>query len=170
MAPKKRGWTNMTNVDISRDYKWGTELEDVAIKSFEKNVKDGDWLPFMKMGKFSHFDFCSLNAKRRGKMAFVEVKSRRCKRSTYEDTIIPSIKMQKALAIINDKHEAYLLLNFEDEICFVDLKVAKMHFGYNARTDRGRVELGHYAFISLEQFKTIEKKEDTNDSKKSKTT
>ena len=156
----------MTKVDISKDYKWGTDLEEDAIKYFELNSKKKDWQPFEKLGKFSHFDFCALNTKKMGKLAFVEVKSRRCKRSTYDDTIMPSIKMQKALEIINNKHLAYLLLNFEDEICFVDLKVAKMHFGYNARTDRGSVELGHYAFIPLDQFTTVHKKEKNNERSK----
>jgi len=156
----------MTKVDISKDYKWGTNLEQEAIECFQLNSKDDDWKPFEKLGKFSHFDFCAVNTKKMGKLAFVEVKSRRCKRNTYDDTIMPSVKMQKALEIINNRHHAYLLLNFEDEICFVDLKTAKMHFGYNARTDRGSVELGHYAFIPLDQFKTILKKENKDERSK----
>jgi len=168
VVTKKRSRNTMTRVNITTDYKWGTNLEQEAIDLFEKNAPDGKWLPFTKLGKFSHFDFCAVDTKRTGKLAFVEVKSRRCERNAYSDTIMPSVKMQKALELINLKNKAYLILNFTDEVCFVDLKDARMSFGYNARTDRGSLELGHYAFIPLDQFKTLLKKE-KNDNKRSKT-
>ena len=41
----------------------------------------------------------------------------------------------------------------------LDLCNARMHFGYNARTDRGALELNHYAFIPLDQFKHLSHKD-----------
>ena len=40
----------------------------------------------------------------------------------------------------------------------IGYKMSRLNFklGYNARTDRGAVELNHYAFIPLDQFKTAE--------------
>jgi len=151
----------MANVNITEDLSWGTAKEQEAMKAFETNAPAGKWQPFTKMGKYSHFDFCAIGTSRKHKLAFAEIKSRRCKKDTYPDTIVPSVKIQKGLELLNLRHKVYVILNFEDEICFVDLQDARMKFGFNARTDRGALELGHYAFIPLDQFVTLgEKKND----------
>jgi hypothetical protein len=157
----------MAKVDITNDLSWGTAKEQEAMSAFEAHAPADKWQPFTKMGKYSHFDFCAIGNDRKHQLAFAEIKSRRCKRNTYPDTIVPSVKIQKGLELLNLRHKVYVILNFEDEICFVDLKDAQMRFGYNARTDRGALELGHYAFIPLDQCVALEKKE-KNDSKKDK--
>ena len=145
--------------DTKKDYDWGILHEQEAIEAFQANADKEEWGVFEKLGKFSHFDFCSVSTNSPHRMTFIEVKSRRCKRDMYDDTIVPSVKIQKALELIGNRNKVYLIINFEDEICFTDIVKAEMRFGYNARTDRGKVELGHYAFIPLRQFTTIVKKE-----------
>ena len=45
----------------------------------------------------------------------------------------------------------------------INKKYYPIKFGFNARTDRGAVELNHYAFIPLEQFKKVSKSLYTED-------
>ena len=85
----------------------------------------------------------------------MEIKSRRNTHDAYEETIIPSNKVRKALELINKGHKAVLAIQFTDGIYYVDLENAIIRFGFNARTNRGAVELNHYAFIPVHQFERI---------------
>ena len=53
-------------------------------------------------------------------------------------------------------NKVFFVINFTNGICYLDMSNANFKLGYNARTDRGALELNHYAFIPLEQFKTAE--------------
>ena len=144
-------------VDTTKDTKWGLKKEMEAIKAFESNAPKGKWSKFNKMSEYNHFDYCA-HAKDRKRSAFVEIKSRRNKKDAYEDTMVPAIKIQKALELIRLGHKVYFVFNFTDGIYFVDLEKATVRFGKSARTDRGALELGHYAFISVDLLTEIGEK------------
>jgi len=144
------GNEKMARVNVSKDYKWGLKQEESTMKVVSKEL--GTYGEFKKMGKYKNFDYCAWSE---NKCCFVEIKSRRINYKDYEETIVPAIKIKKALKLIGMGHKAFLALNFQDGIYILDLCNAHMHFGYNARTDRGALELNHYAFIPLEQFKQL---------------
>ena len=50
------------------------------------------------------------------------------------------------------------MFNFTDGIYFVKLETASVRFGFSARTDRGAIELGHYAFIGVNSLIQIGEK------------
>ena len=63
--------------------------------------------------------------------------------------MVPAVKIQKGLELIKLGHKVYLVFNFTDGIYFTKLETATVRFGFSARTDRGALELGHYAFIGI---------------------
>lgn len=137
-------------VDVTKDYTWGLDEEPKVIKELAKIYKE--WPEFKKLGKYNHFDYYSWTPK---KCCFVEIKSRRNKHDAYDETIVAAIKIRKALRLIGLGHKALLVVNFTDGMYYLDLERATMRFGFNARTDRGALELNHYAFIPVNQFKLI---------------
>lgn len=150
MKRKKKLGTSSKGINISRDLKWGLKEEPKVMRALETIFPN--WPPFKKLGKYDHFDFCSWT---KDCCCFVEIKSRRNTHDAYEETIIPSTKIRKALELISLGHKAVLAIQFTDGIYFVDLENALIRFGFNARTDRGAVELNHYAFIPVHQFERI---------------
>ena len=140
-------------VDISKDKKWGLKQEKIAIKKFKEKM-GAKWNEFAPLGMYSHFDYCA-HAKKTRKCCFVEIKSRRNNHDAYDETIVPAIKIRKALALINAGHKAYLVVNFLDGIYYLDMEKASLRFDWNARRDRGALELGLYAFLGISQFKKI---------------
>ena len=140
---------------IKKDLEWGLEQETPAIKAFSGVFKRKKWSKFEKLGLYDHFDFCAHSLDDKRSSCFVEIKSRRCSYGDYEDTIVPSVKIKKALILIEHRQKVYLVINFVDGVYYVDLERAQMRFDWNARTDRGRIERAHYAFLPLEQFKKI---------------
>ena len=138
-------------VNVKKDYDWGLKKEPIVIKELSKLYKDRP--EFKKLGKYDHFDYCSWDEEAN---IFVEIKSRRNAHDAYEETIVPSIKIRKALRLVGLGHKALFVINFTDGIYYVDFEKASMRFGYNARTDRGAIELSHYAFIPVNQFKLLQ--------------
>tara|TARA_R110000824_G_scaffold206523_3_gene391668 strand:+ start:10226 stop:10681 length:456 start_codon:yes stop_codon:yes gene_type:complete len=150
MTKKRKLGTPSKKVDISTDLKWGLKEEPKVMRALESIFPN--WPPFKKLGKYDHFDYCSWTE---DCCCFVEIKSRRNTHDAYEETIIPSKKVRKALRLINLGHKAILAIKFTDGIFYVDLENALIRFGFNARTNRGAVELNHYAFIPVHQFERI---------------
>ena len=138
-------------VNVKKDYDWGLKKEPIVIKELSKLYKDRP--EFKKLGKYDHFDYCSWDEDCN---IFVEIKSRRNAHDAYDETIVPSIKIRKALRLVGLGHKALFVINFTDGIYYVDFEKASMRFGYNARTDRGAIELSHYAFIPVSQFKLLQ--------------
>ena len=140
-------------VDVSKDKKWGLEQEKIAIKYIERAIgkKCNEFIP---LGLYSHFDYCA-HAKKTRKCCFVEIKSRRNNHDEYEETIVPAIKIRKALALIAEGHKAYLVVNFLDGVYYLDMEKASLRFDWNVRRDRGTIEKGLYAFLNVSQFKKI---------------
>jgi len=152
-------------VDVSKDKKWGLEQEKIAIKYVERAIGK-KWNEFIPLGLYSHFDYCA-HAKKTRKCCFVEIKSRRNNHDEYEETIVPAIKIRKALALIAEGHKAYLVVNFLDGVYYLDMEKASLRFDWNVRRDRGTIEKGLYAFLNVSQFKKI--KEAKNGRTKQKT-
>ena len=144
-------------VNINKDKKWGLKKEEEAIRAFSENAPSGKWNKFEKTNAYNHFDYCAHSMDRK-KSAFVEIKSRRNTHDAYDETMVPAIKIQKALELIRLGHKVYFVFNFTDGIYFVKLETASVRFGFSARTDRGAVELGHYAFIGVNSLIQIGEK------------
>tara|TARA_R110002020_G_scaffold141859_2_gene313690 strand:- start:18899 stop:19360 length:462 start_codon:yes stop_codon:yes gene_type:complete len=138
-------------VNVKKDYDWGIAKEPIVIKELSKIYPKRP--EFKKLGKYDHFDYCSWDVESN---IFVEIKSRRNAHDAYDETIVPSIKIRKALRLVGLGHKALFVINFTDGIYYVDFEKASMRFGYNARTDRGAIELSHYAFIPMKQFKQLQ--------------
>ena len=144
-------------IDTTKDTKFGLKKEEEAIKCFSDNAPTGKWNEFKKMNEFNHFDYCAHPTNRK-RSAFVEIKSRRNAKNAYEDTMVPSVKIEKALNLIRLGHKVYFVFNFTDGIYFIDLEKAIVRFGKGARTDRGALELGHYAYIGVDLLTKIGEK------------
>ena len=139
----------MKKVNVSKDLKWGLRKEQQVIDHIGEELGKG----FEKLGKFDHFDYLGY---RNGKQCYVEIKSRRISKDAYEETIVPASKVSKAIELIGMGHKVFFVISFTNGISYLDMANASFKLGYNARTDRGAVELNHYAFLPLEQFKTAE--------------
>ena len=136
-------------VNVKKDYDWGIGREKMVINHIGDELGKG----FEKLGKFDHFDYLGY---RNGKQCYVEIKSRRISKDAYEETIVPASKVAKAIELIGMGNKVFFVISFTNGICYLDMSNANFKLGYNARTDRGALELNHYAFIPLEQFKTAE--------------
>ena len=90
------------------------------------------------------------------KQCFVEIKSRRIAKDAYEETIVPASKVARAIELIGQGNKVFFVIAFTNGISYLDMANATVRLGFNARTDRGALELNHYAFIPLDQFKTAE--------------
>ena len=139
----------MKKVNVSKDLQWGLRKEQQVIDHIGEELGK----EFEKLGKFDHFDYLGY---RNGKQCYVEIKSRRISKDAYEETIVPASKVSKAIELIGMGHKVFFVISFTDAICYLDMANASFKLGYNARTDRGALELNHYAFIPLKQFKTAE--------------
>ena len=144
----------MKGVNIKKDLEWGLKKEEEVIKEF-KAVFKGKFGDFEKLGLYDHFDYCAHSLGNSRKSCFVEIKSRRNAHDAYDETIIPATKVKKALILIEHGQKVFLVINFTDGTYYVDLERASMRFDWNARTDRGAIERGHYAFLPVSQFKKI---------------
>ena len=144
----------MKGVNIKKDLDWGLKKEEEVIKEFTRVYKS-KFGEFKKLGLYDHFDYCAHSLDGKRKSCFVEIKSRRNTHDKYEETIIPASKVKKALILIEHGQKVFLVVNFTDGTYYVDLERATMRFNWNARTDRGAIERGHYAFLPIKQFKRI---------------
>jgi len=142
----------MARVNVNKDLKWGLGKEKLVMRAVAEELTG--WPEFKKLDKYDSFDYC---AGKDGTSCFVEIKSRRIRRHDYEETIVPASKIAKALEIIGKGNKVYIVISFTDGIYYLDMTNATVKFGFNARTDRGALELNHYAFIPLEQFKKVSK-------------
>ena len=149
----------MKVTNIQKDLKWGLKNEKKVIKDFARVFKSkyGD---FTKLGLYDHFDYCAHALGDSRTSCFVEIKSRRNAHDAYDETIVPAAKIKKALILIEHKQKVYLVVSFTDGTYYVDLERASMRFDWNARTDRGAIERGHYAFLPIKQFKKIGDKDE----------
>tara|TARA_R110002020_G_scaffold12642_13_gene46269 strand:+ start:19140 stop:19604 length:465 start_codon:yes stop_codon:yes gene_type:complete len=142
----------MARVNVNKDLKWGLGKEQLVMRAVAQELTG--WDEFKKLDKYDSFDYC---ANKDGTNCFVEIKSRRIKYGDYEETIVPASKIAKGLEIIGKGNKVYVVISFTDGIYYLNLANATVKFGYNARTDRGALELNHYAFIPLAQFKRVSK-------------
>ncbi len=77
-------------------------------------------------------------------------------KDAYEETIVPASKVARAIELIGQGNKVFFVIAFTNGISYLDMSNAIVRLGFNARTDRGALELNHYAFIPLDQFKTAE--------------
>ena len=66
------------------------------------------------------------------------------------------LKNKVILLLLKKKLKVFFVIAFTNGISYLDMANATVRLGFNARTDRGALELNHYAFIPLDQFKTAE--------------
>ena len=149
----------MRGINIKKDLDWGLKKEEEVIKSFARVYKK-KFGEFKKLGLYDHFDYCAHSLDGGRKSCFVEIKSRRNAHDAYDETIVPAAKVKKALILIEHGQKVFLVVNFTDGTYYVDLERATMRFDWNARTDRGAIERGHYAFLPITQFKEIKNEKD----------
>ena len=147
----------MKKVNVKKDLKWGLAKEAEVMKLVAEEITG--WPEFKKLEKYDSFDYC---ANKEGTNCFVEIKCRRILYGDYEETIVPASRIAKALEIIGKGNKVYIVISFTDGIYYLDMTNATIKFGYNARTDRGAVELNHYAFIPLHQFRAVAKSLNTD--------
>ena len=139
----------MNRVNVKKDYDWGLKKEQQVMDHLGKELGEN----FTKLGKFDHFDYMGT---RNQKQCFVEIKSRRIAKDAYEETIVPASKVARAIELIGQGNKVFFVIAFTNGISYLDMANATIRLGFNARTDRGALELNHYAFIPLDQFKTAE--------------
>ena len=123
--------------NADREFGIGEEEKQFAVLK----GKFGDDLERMT-GRYCKMDF-------KGNNCYVELKSRRCNKDTYEDTMIGETKLKYA-----EKRETptYFAFNFLNGIYYwkynkEDIEGGKVKIREGGRFDRGRVEKSMYAFI-----------------------
>lgn len=85
----------------------------------------------------------------------IELKTRRCKSTTYKDTMIPRNKIEHCKSVNKD---VYFFFKFDDGLfywkyCALDLD--KLRFNDAGRVDRDRVEIKPYCFIPYDLLTPI---------------
>jgi len=79
----------------------------------------------------------------------VELKTRRCNKDRYPDTMIGANKIQNMLS---NSDRSYCVFSFTDGSCFVEItpdNVSKFRRGSGGRSDRGQIEQQQYYFIPV---------------------
>ena len=80
----------------------------------------------------------------------IELKSRRCKHTTYPSTMISKSKID---FMLTSSKKGVCLFNFVDGLYEIEITpqvIDKFECGYTGRTDRGRKEYNLYYFIPRE--------------------
>ena len=102
---------------------------------------------FNRTDRYNTFDFINEE-----NTVFIELKTRRCCKTSYPDSMMPYKKIKKALKMIKEDNEkkAYLVFKFIDELCYFELSAESFNKEWvrdGGRRDRGIDEIKKYAFI-----------------------
>jgi hypothetical protein len=91
---------------------------------------------------FSIFDFTSNDM-------YLEVKTRRCTKHQYRDTMVGYNKIKRGLELLKEGYKVIFLFSFQDVISYFELKkpVNSKWIRKGGRWDRGRYEIKDYCFI-----------------------
>ena len=116
-----------------RDKKMGDAGEKYVFKLL-KEIYDNVW----RTKKYALYDFETPNIQ-------FELKTRNCKSTTYNTTIIPMNKIKKR----NKKKELVFIFKFKDGIFCWDFDEDEYEEDLGGRTDRGCNEIKQYAYIPV---------------------
>ena len=128
------------------DLVFGEKNEVELFDVFKRHIDNR----FSKTGKFSEMDFVSPTS-------YLELKSRNCKFTDYEEIMIGENKIRFAE---NTEKNVYLAWKFTDGLYFYrfcrdDITNGKISFRLGGRNDRGRDERKTTAFIKRELLTEI---------------
>lgn len=121
------------------DFSFGCLAEDSCKSSIDSffNIKTE------KSKKYSVYDYRDRLSK-----VIVELKSRRCKRGTYTDTMIGYNKIKEFNKLLRQGYKVVLCFNFTDGLYYYDYtEENKDWIRKGGRVDRGRKEIKKYYFI-----------------------
>jgi hypothetical protein len=141
----------MTFADkLKRDVVFGNKSEEEVLGRINKFFKGN----FTKTEGFKICDY-----KDKIKRILIELKTRRCKKDQYFDTMIGMNKMNYFNRKIRDKdYKVYLLFRFTDGLYYYDYNgdINPNWIRKGGRTDRGRREIKKYYFIPTELLKEVD--------------
>lgn len=132
----------------NQDEEYGKLKEIELINIIRKDLNDSSL--DHTLNKYSFIDFHS-------SIYIVELKSRRCRKNCYWDTMISKDKIDK---MINDDRKSFIYFNFIDglfNIEITDKNIQKFRLSCGGRCDRDRVELNQYYFIPVNMLKEVYK-------------
>tara|TARA_R110001599_G_scaffold92720_1_gene242490 strand:+ start:140 stop:535 length:396 start_codon:yes stop_codon:yes gene_type:complete len=123
-------------VNIKKDLEFGLEAEDKVLSILQNKVD----IKIIKTPQFHAFDYFCDNI-------YYELKTRRNKHDTYNDTMVGYNKLQYAKDHPENKY--VFLFNFTDGLYshnWIEDKLYSVKIG--GRCDRGRAELKEYFYIN----------------------
>jgi hypothetical protein len=133
------------------DRKFGDRSEKKTKPLLEKFFKT----VFKRTDRYNTFDFIN-----KDNTIFIELKTRRCCKTSYPDSMMPYNKIRKALKMIAEDGEkkVYLVFKFIDELCYFELNAESFNKEWvrdGGRRDRKVAEINKYAFIPTELLLNI---------------
>lgn len=143
--------TYQTTKQYHDDRLFGCSQESLLLPSIQNRFGGGFTI---SPTRYSTFDFSSPSGD------VVELKTRRCKKDRYPDTMIGANKIQHML---NNSGRSYCVFSFTDGAYFVEVtpdSVAKFRRGSGGRCDRGQVEQQMYYFIPVNLLCPLEESSD----------
>lgn len=133
---------------LNEDLEFGERSEDNMKGVLEKHFQ----IDLQKTTKTHQFDFLSLYDK-----VWIELKTRKNKKSAYSTTMLPYSKVEYGLQQIKDGWSVYFVFAFEDCLCYYKLEaVNKDWVARGGRRDRGRPEFKQYYYIPITELQCIE--------------
>jgi len=122
------------------DYNFGITQEKTLLPTLQK--KFGETLS-RATNKYCRYDF-------HNDSCLIELKSRRCKSTTYPTTMIGENKLQMAK---RQEKDVYFCFGFTDGLFYHKYNPeTEYHIQSGGRWDRGKSEISNYVYIPIEQL------------------
>ena len=143
----------MINAQKKLDLEFGSDDENGILLTLRKFFNDDSITKTKNIN--ASFDF-------EGKNILIELKSRRCKSSTYPTTIVGSTKFKK---LDPDKTDHYFVFKFTDGTFYIKYNPGIFrHYEEKSicRRDRGRIEKQTHILIPVDNLQPLVIDEETN--------
>ena len=131
------------HINCKKDRRLGFIKEN----KFEKWLIESGWFPgvFEKNQGWSILDYTNIEEK-----IIIELKGRRCKKYSYDTTIIGYNKYLKARQLMLKGYKVFFFFSFSDKLCFYEVPIIlpdliKINDAGTKR--RGRIEIKKHLFI-----------------------
>ena len=134
--------------NVNNDFKFGLKNEDNLINSISNCLG----CELIKLDQCNTFDF-----KNKDNTVLVELKTRRCSKNTYYDTMIGYDKVLESLKRLKEDYSIYYVFKFIDGLYYY--KFTELHVNWirsGGRSDRGRKEIKFYYHIPVSELIKIE--------------
>tara|TARA_R110000803_G_scaffold11657_1_gene34674 strand:- start:1326 stop:1766 length:441 start_codon:yes stop_codon:yes gene_type:complete len=134
----------MSQSIYNQDNTFGHEREKLVVKYLNENGFQEDNFKLFNY-KYSTYDM-------RNNQYIAELKSRRCLKETYPDTMVGYNKIKEAEEEKSDKIYRFYFLFNDFKLYYWDFKEGEYEIRRGGRHDRGRAEVKMYAYINCDKL------------------